>query len=880
MPKPDITTTNTADSRRLTRFWHQESQQTSLSDALGRNIKVITPDSAIIKTDYSGNTVTVTDQAGKKRRSVTNALGQLTRVDEPNDAGQLDVSGSPVQSTNYSYNILNNLTTVSQGVQTRTFSYNSLSRLLSATNPESGLINYQYDANGNLTQKTDARQVVTNYTYDNLNRVLSRSYSAPTGLPNYQTTPNVAYTYDDVNVPFSKGKLTKVSSTVSETKYTAFDNVGRMLASQQITDGQTYNSSYLYNLSGALLEETYPSGRVVKNTLSTDGDLAKVESKKNASDYFRNYATSFVYTASGAVASMRLGNGKFETTQFNSRFQPVQIGLGNSTTDTSLWRVSYEFGELQTNGLVDSAKNSGNVAKQTIIVPNVGSNQGFTASQVFTYDSLDRLKQAKEVVGSETKWQQTFLDDRYSNRRFDASQTTTLNQQLSTNLTNPTADEQNNKFKEQDGYFYDLSGNLTQDAFGNRFHYEADGKTAKFFNTSNNTSQPDAVYSYDGESKRIKKIVGNITTIFVYDAMGKMVAEYSNESANPTPIITYITQDDYDNPRVMTNSTGQVVQRRDYMPFGEELIAGYGNRTEALGYTANQVRQGFAGQQKDDETGFNYFGERYYSSAHGRFTSPDTLMASGGAANPQTWNRYAYVVNNPVAYIDFNGQLKRDKNGKVITEKPRNDTYSLTENISTKGQWVTIRTDKGRTIDAFQNSDFSGDANISLEYNCHGLTFTQGQLLIENDQVQRILDDDYEEVKYKDGEKPQVGDVVVYYSTDPESNPSTGGIVHSTTITATNEDIKKTQVAGLGGNEMKSKSTAIGDGWKDNGMVRFRIFRRKPNDQVEPTPTQRANIARNADKSGLIKAPKVKLQTKITPRPMIPLPEPPEKKKN
>jgi hypothetical protein len=41
-------------------------------------------------------------------------------------------------------------------------------------------------------------------------------------------------------------------------------------------------------------------------------------------------------------------------------------------------------------------------------------------------------------------------------------------------------------------------------------------------------------------------------------------------------------------------------------------------------------------------------------------------MASGGAANPQTWNRYAYVVNNPMAYIDVNGQLRRDKNGKVI----------------------------------------------------------------------------------------------------------------------------------------------------------------------------------------------------------------------
>ena len=178
--------------------------------------------------------------------------------------------------TSYGYDTLNNLTTVSQGSQTRTFSYSSLSRLLSAANPESGTISYVYDNNGNLTNKTDARSVLTTYTYDNLNRVLTRSYS---NEPSGQTaTPTVTYTYDDSNIANAKGKLTKVttagtgSTPFSVTEYTQFDLLGRVTKSKQTTDGTAYNEMlYSYNLSGALLEETYPSGRVVKNTFDNDG---------------------------------------------------------------------------------------------------------------------------------------------------------------------------------------------------------------------------------------------------------------------------------------------------------------------------------------------------------------------------------------------------------------------------------------------------------------------------------------------------------------------------------------------------------------------------------------------------------------------------------
>ncbi len=91
----------------------------------------------------------------------------------------------------------------------------------------------------------------------------------------------------------SKGKLTSVSSSISRTNYTAFDAVGRVLSSQQITAGKAYDQTYTYNLSGALIEQTYPSGRKVKNVLDSNGDLSIVQSKKNADSGYWNYARHF-----------------------------------------------------------------------------------------------------------------------------------------------------------------------------------------------------------------------------------------------------------------------------------------------------------------------------------------------------------------------------------------------------------------------------------------------------------------------------------------------------------------------------------------------------------------------------------------------------------
>jgi uncharacterized protein RhaS with RHS repeats len=101
----------------------------------------------ITSTAYDSNQTTITDAASKQIRHITDGLGRLTQViEDPNELNY---------NTTYSYDVLGNLLQVNQGVQTRSFQYSSLGRLKSATNPETGTINYTYLDSGDLASRID-----------------------------------------------------------------------------------------------------------------------------------------------------------------------------------------------------------------------------------------------------------------------------------------------------------------------------------------------------------------------------------------------------------------------------------------------------------------------------------------------------------------------------------------------------------------------------------------------------------------------------------------------------------------------------------------------------------------------------------------------------
>ena len=432
---------------------------------------------------------------------------------------------------------------------------------------------------------------------------------------------------------------------------TLFDNLNRLTQSQQITDGQTYTSGYLYNLSGALVQETYPSGRVVKNEFESDGDLKRIFG--NASNQTeRTYANGFNYTADGKIQRLRLGNGRWESAKFNERLQVTELALGASNGDGGLWKLAYEYGELNTDGSVNIVKNTGNIAKQTVSFN--GLAQPFI--QTFKYDSLYRITEARETNNNQQTWKQTFGYDRFGNRtayqKFIGTTPVTLD-----NKSFPQIDATTNRILTTQSYVFDKNGNLTLDAENRSFIFNGDNKQTEVRDVNN---QPIGKYFYDGDGKRVKKEIysgGQIaeTTIFVYSG-GKLVAEYSTAAPPTNPTTSYTATDQLGSPRVITNALGQVTSRRDFMPFGEELYPDtvYRKASDKYGAT-DSVRQRFTGYQKDTETGLDFAEARMYENRHGRFTAVDPLLASGKSANPQTFNRYVYVMNNPLLLTDPTG---------------------------------------------------------------------------------------------------------------------------------------------------------------------------------------------------------------------------------
>ena len=322
---------------------------TTAFDLAGRVKTVTTPDTAVVRTDYNGPRVLVTDQAGKQRISKSDGLGRLTDVWEIRSADT--VTGTEAVTfpnhsevtagyrTKYSYDALDDLKQVTQQIgttgttQTRTFDYDGLKRLISAFNPESGTISYSYDNNSNLLTKTDSRvpAVTTTYDYDALNRVKSRTYTG-------SSTPAVAFKYDAQSLPAnyppsfnggsSIGRLVAVTyGGASAGNYIGYDQLGRANLSYQQTDSQSYGFSYGYNLASQMTSETYPSLRQITTTYDAAGRISTINGQKTGESN-KTYASQFSYAAHGAVASMTLGNNLVEAATFNSRLQPTFIKLG------------------------------------------------------------------------------------------------------------------------------------------------------------------------------------------------------------------------------------------------------------------------------------------------------------------------------------------------------------------------------------------------------------------------------------------------------------------------------------------------------------------------------------------------------------------------
>jgi RHS repeat-associated protein len=700
---------------------------------------------------YESEVTTVTDQAGKKRRSVTDGLGRLVRVDEPGANGNLDVNDVPLQSTIYGYDTLDNLITVTQvsvtqGTQTRTFVYDSLKRLTSATNPESGTTCYGtvssgecqadgYDANGNLIYKTDARGVRTTYAYDVLNRNTSITYSTNAA------TPTVTRTYDGATNGVGKAWKTETSgASGSRTTIDSYDAMGRPTSqSQQFYSNSAWSDPFTvtatYDLAGHVLMQTYPSGNQVNYTYDDAGRTEGFAGNLgNGSDL--TYSSGMIYSASGALAKEEFGTDTpiFNKLLYNARGQLAEIRESTSYTDPD--DTSWDRGAIinhYSNGYdcwgahCNAPDNNGNLMKQEVYIPTDAEGNYAMRWQQYEYDSLNRLSWVREISGENEIWRQSFAYDRFGNRSIDQDVLKTYGSGI--NKKDFTVNVLNkNRLGVPDGQTgtmsYDDAGNLTTDTYSGA----AVIRTYDAENRMTAETQAGSVvagsYTYDADGRRVRRHLASeeSDTWQVYGIGGELLAEYDGADGDPaspqmeygyrngqllieasggrrsrglnlhTPIclacqgnsavdrsVQWFVTDQLGTPRMIFDKSGLLagVSRHDYLPFGEELFDGTGGRTTQLGYSAaDGVRQKFTDKERDNETGLDYFGERFYGSTMGRFTTADPMMSSATTSNPQSLNRYTFVLNNPLRYVDPDGlkertpwELLSPEERKIITPK-------------------------------------------------------------------------------------------------------------------------------------------------------------------------------------------------------------------
>jgi len=633
-------------------------------------------------TSYSANCTTNTDEAGVSRTSCTDGLGRMTGVTE-NGIGA---------TTTYGYDVLDNLTSVTQGSTTRSFTYSSLKRLLTATNPESGTTSYTYDPNGNLVARLDARNITTTYAYDHLDEVTGKTYS--------DGTPSVSYAY-------TKSWLTRVQSSASTYNYTLpFDPIGRVTTATQITGGQSYTFNIQYLPTVGVLSIQYPnSGRTVTTGYDGGGRPNTLMGQIGANPP-TNYVTATSYQPHGAIAQQTLGNGLVVsqcngTACDNSRLQPTYISAGNLLT------LSYGYSATQNNG---------NLLSQTII------RDTQTWTQNYSYDGANRLTAAAESNAG--TWSQNLCYDPLGNRwmlSYSGLPAPTLETPQGANCSSPPYGS-NNRIT---GWSYDAAGNVTTSGTGRVFTYDAENRQISATVNSQTTT-----YVYDGDGHRIQKNAPSGTTVYVYDPFGNLAQEYGTPTDTGTK---YITADHLGSTRLETDYTGAVSKCYDYLPFGEEIGNGTGNRTSSCfggshyPSSPDVLSNKFASKERDAETGLDYFQTRYFSSAQGRYTSTDPLMASAKPSNPQTWNRYAYGLNNPLRFIDPDGMAEISvedcqKDSKctvvavnVIMDKNANNGKGLTKDQMAQFNKVLqgAKSDLGNGNIALQVSYTSGEVTSS-----------------------------------------------------------------------------------------------------------------------------------------------------------------------
>jgi RHS repeat-associated protein len=627
--------------------------------------------------DRGGNLTKVTDQLGRATTQVFDSFDRvMTQILPPPAPG----AAAPV--IGYGYSHQDDLLSVTDPRKLTTrYTVDGLGQQTSIISPDTGTTITKFDGAGNPDFSTDSAARKTTYRFDATRRVSQIGSSI------------FEYGKDGSG---ATGRLTKMSDASGQTSYT-YDGFGRLLTKAQSVgagaSAKIFAVTYTYGNTGSsvghVTSMTYPSGNRIEYAYGTDGRVKRlVLAVPGASP--ESILGDIRYLPFGAVRGWTWGNSSAASPniyerKFDLDGRVVSYPLGHPANNGTVRTLTYDAG-----GRIRTTKHTGAAGAALL-------------DQRYDYDGLDRLT---AFDGANTI--QRFQYDTNGNRTratFGANTyvntiNATSNRLAST--TGPAPAKQNS---------YDATGNLTNDGTI-QYKYGSDGLLSSVVRGGVTTG-----YRYNGLGQRVAKSnLAGVAVHYVYDESGRLLGEYDgagkviqetvylsdlpvavlklgSDNAGTKGLSTtgayYVYADHLSTPRVLTRvSDNRMVWRWDGAdPFGLNQPDENPARLSVFTYNPR-----FPGQVFDKETNNHYNYYRDYDPSIGRYIESDPIGLAGGI------NTYAYVMGNPLSYVDSSGLKPGDlyRSPDLAAIDAISDIFDLTAKTGVEYGGRIYRTPNGK----------------------------------------------------------------------------------------------------------------------------------------------------------------------------------------
>jgi len=432
-----------------------------------------------------------------------------------------------------------------------------------------------------------------------------------------------------------------------------YDARGRKVQETKVvngTGGGTFVTQWGYNAADALAWRRYPggnggqAGETVSYTYHPQLSLNTVAGTNT-------YVSGTDYDAAGRVTLRKLGGGPVLQTSYTYYAWSTQGGRlqylksGTPGNPTSLQYFQYDYDAV---GNLDWIKDY---------------KAGGTQTQTFTYDNINRLRSANASGGSGGLYSESYTYDGASGNL--ASKTGMGTYTYNTIHKHAVATTSTGR-----SYQYDANGNMTQRVTGGSTYdlsYDVENRLTEV----KKDGAVLATFVYDGDGQRVKGTVGFTTTVYLGDyfewtgstsTMKKYYYHGTTRVAMRQGSSTYywLLGDHLGSTTVTANSSGAKSAEIRYKAWGEERYT-WGATPTTFRYTGQRQEASLGGV-----AGLYYYKARWYDPELGRFIQADTLVPEPG--KPLSWDRFAYVRNDPVRYTDPTGH-KLDPGGDTWTPK-------------------------------------------------------------------------------------------------------------------------------------------------------------------------------------------------------------------